>query len=247
MNTMKKVRKAILLALCAVLLVGASVAGTLAYLTSQTKTLTNTFTVGKVEITLTEAKTDAYGRKLNKNGDLLQTAGGEEQRISTGGNKYTLIPGQTYHKDPTLTLKKGSEDCIVFVKVKEPSETAKSIIKYTLNFDADHQWYPLTDVEGLESGETLYYRRCSALESDNYDFYLLGNPTENGGNTAFNNGGFTIASDVTAERLNDLTQNGNTIGNLEFTAYAIQDMGFEDDDDLSRAWGAVSKLDTTTP
>jgi predicted ribosomally synthesized peptide with SipW-like signal peptide len=52
---MKKMYKVMLLVLCAALLIAGSVMGTLAYL-KDTKSVTNTFTVGKVEITLDEAK-----------------------------------------------------------------------------------------------------------------------------------------------------------------------------------------------
>lgn len=54
---MKKTSKALLLGLCAVLLVAASILGTMAYLTDNAK-VENSFTLGKVEITLTEAKVD---------------------------------------------------------------------------------------------------------------------------------------------------------------------------------------------
>ena len=57
---MKKTRKILLMAACAVLLVCISVGATVAYLTS-TDTVTNTFTVGQVAITLDEAKVDMYG------------------------------------------------------------------------------------------------------------------------------------------------------------------------------------------
>ena len=57
---MKKKTKALMLVLCAVLLVTASVLGTMAYLTS-TEKVVNTFTVGKVAITLDEAKVNADG------------------------------------------------------------------------------------------------------------------------------------------------------------------------------------------
>ena len=56
-RTMTTTKRVLLLVLCAALLVGASVAGTVAYLTSQDAT-TNTFTVGKVEITLQEYEVD---------------------------------------------------------------------------------------------------------------------------------------------------------------------------------------------
>lgn len=101
---MKKARNALILALCAVLLVGASIAGTLAYLTSN-KTVTNTFTVGKVEIDLKESKVNEYGEKV---------ANAE----SVTGNTYKLIPGHTYVKDPTITVGSDSEECWLFVKVE---------------------------------------------------------------------------------------------------------------------------------
>lgn len=95
---MKTKSKALLLTLCAVLLVAASVLGTMAYLTS-TDTVTNTFTVGKVEIKLDE--TDV----TNQTGPRVQA------------NSYKLMPGTTYTKDPTVTVLKGSEDSYVRMKV----------------------------------------------------------------------------------------------------------------------------------
>ena len=95
---MKTKSKALLLTLCAVLLVAASVLGTMAYLTS-TDTVTNTFTVGKVEIKLDE--TDV----TNPTGPRVQA------------NSYKLMPGTTYTKDPTVTVKAGSEESYVRMKV----------------------------------------------------------------------------------------------------------------------------------
>ena len=94
---MKK-SKVLLLTLCAVALVAASVVGTLAYLTSQ-DTVVNTFTVGKVDIALNEAK-------VTPDGKLDGT-----ERVKT--NDYHLLPGMTYVKDPTVTVIKGSEESYV--------------------------------------------------------------------------------------------------------------------------------------
>ncbi|MBQ2690781.1 MAG: hypothetical protein IJF53_01345 [Clostridia bacterium] len=85
---MKNTKKALLMTLCAVMLVAASVMGTMAYLTSTTGVVTNTFTVGKVGITLDEAKVTEYGVK---DGDTRVMA-----------NTYKLVPGHTYVKDPTV-------------------------------------------------------------------------------------------------------------------------------------------------
>ena len=59
--------KALLVVACALLLVAASVFGTMAYLTSTDK-VTNTFTVGKVKITLDEAKVGTDGKALTGSG-----------------------------------------------------------------------------------------------------------------------------------------------------------------------------------
>ena len=100
---MKSKKKVFVAVLCAAALVVASVLGTMAYLTSQ-DAVKNTFTVGKVAITLDEAKvTDA--------GDPVVGA----DRVKT--NTYKLIPGHEYTKDPTVHVTAGSEDSWLFVKV----------------------------------------------------------------------------------------------------------------------------------
>lgn len=99
---MKTKSKALLMTLCAVLLVAASVLGTMAYLTS-TDEVENTFTVGNVKITLDEAKVNADG-----------TVNGNER---VKGNEYKLMPGHTYVKDPTVTVKAPSVDSYVRMKV----------------------------------------------------------------------------------------------------------------------------------
>ena len=102
---MKTKSKALLLTLCAVLLIAASVLGTMAYLTS-TDTVTNTFTVGKVEIKLDET-------------DVTNPTG---PRVTA--NSYKLMPGTTYTKDPTVTVKAGSEESYVRMKVTFNNATA---------------------------------------------------------------------------------------------------------------------------
>ena len=115
---MKNAKKVLSLLLCAVLLVGATIAGTLAYLTDDA-TVTNTFTVGQVTIDLTEAPVDENGKEIT--GDR-----GYE-------NSYQLYPGKEYDKDPTVFVDKDSEDCYVFVTVDngiaaiETKENGKTI------------------------------------------------------------------------------------------------------------------------
>ena len=95
---MKKAKKALLLVLCAALLVSASVMGTVAYLTSQDEVV-NTFTVGQVAIELHETNEGTR----------------EDQTV---GLDLHLLPGVPVDKDPTVTVKKGSEASYVRVNVK---------------------------------------------------------------------------------------------------------------------------------
>lgn len=96
-------KKSIALVMMAVLLVAASVMGTLAYLTSK-DTVKNTFTVGKVKITLDEAK-------VNTDGTVVENAARVRE------NSYKLMPGHTYTKDPTIHVAEGSEPCFIRAKV----------------------------------------------------------------------------------------------------------------------------------
>ena len=109
---MKNTKKALLMTLCAVMLVAASVMGTMAYLTSTTGVVTNTFTVGKVGITLDEAKVDEYGDKIDNNGDKVID---DKDRVTE--NTYKLVPGHNYVKDPTVHVAADSEESYLFVKL----------------------------------------------------------------------------------------------------------------------------------
>ena len=93
---MKKNNKALLTLVCAILLVVATVFGTLAYFTDQ-DTVVNTFTVGKVDIELNESDVDKDG--------------------STKENAYHLIPGLEYEKDPKVTVNADSEESYIRIQV----------------------------------------------------------------------------------------------------------------------------------
>ena len=97
---MKKKTLALVLALT--LLVAGIVGGTLAWLTDQTAEVKNTFTVGDINIGLTETTAD-----------------------------YKMVPGNTIAKDPTVTVKADSEACWLFVKVTESTDL-KDFITYAI-------------------------------------------------------------------------------------------------------------------
>lgn len=97
---MKKKTLALVLALT--LLVAGIVGGTLAWLTDQTAEVKNTFTVGDINIGLTETTAD-----------------------------YKMVPGNTIAKDPTVTVKANSEACWLFVQVTESTDL-KDFITYAI-------------------------------------------------------------------------------------------------------------------
>ena len=110
---MRTKTKALALALCAVLLVVTTVFVTMAFLTSK-DTVTNTFTVGKVTITLDEAD-------VNNDGTYVSN---KDARVDA--NEYKLIPGHTYIKDPTIHVADDSEECWLFVKVENGLANAEA-------------------------------------------------------------------------------------------------------------------------
>ena len=87
-------------------------AGTYAYL-KDSQAVVNTFTTGNVYITLTE--TGAVN----------------------GQNAYHLIPKNSYTKDPTITLKAGSEDAWIAAKITFSNKDAYALLSGgVLNTDA---------------------------------------------------------------------------------------------------------------
>ena len=95
-------KKTLTVILALVLVVALSVAGTMAYMTSTTEEVKNTFSVGNVGITLDEAKVDP------KTGKAIDDGVTRSQ-----GNDYRLYPGMTYDKDPTVHVDPESEDCYI--------------------------------------------------------------------------------------------------------------------------------------
>ena len=69
------------------------VGGTLAYLRDKTNPVTNTFTYGDINITLTETE-----------------------------RTYKMIPGSELPKDPKVTVKAGSEACWLFIQVDKTND-----------------------------------------------------------------------------------------------------------------------------
>ena len=209
---MKTKRKALLLSLCAVLLVVASVMGTMAYLTS-TDEVKNTFTVGSVAIKLDEAE-------ANTDGTLVPNA----DRVKA--NSYKLLPGHTYNKDPMVTVLKGSEASYVKMTVTFSKASALDAIFDPTGAD-------LTNIfNGYDSANWIYKgnTKDAAADTRTYEFWYkeaVSAPTADVALDALFDS-ITVPGAITNKQL--ATIEGMTI---TVNAYAIQADGF---DNAEEAW-----------
>lgn len=219
---MKRTHKALLMTMCAIMLVGASVFGTIAFLTD-TATVENTFTVGSVGLTLNEAKTDAEGVAV------------DPAERTEEGNKYHLLPGHTYVKDPMVTIDADSDKAYVRMMVE-----VENYGKLETAFPDAGYWY--NDQVG---GVFLLEKLCSGWDSTVWEM------------TSFNNGIYEFryhevvdTIDEEALALEPLfktitvpgTVNNTQLAELEavkinVTAHAIQADGF---DTADLAWDAFN-------
>ena len=152
---MKTKSKALLLTLCAVLLVAASVLGTMAYLTS-TDTVTNTFTVGNVKIDLIESSLHRENAGI-ANGEtstselwsnVAKEGSGNTSKYKAGDTFYTdaqieanaaeykcenvqLIPGRSYHKMPYVK-NVGSNDAYIRIRVMIPADLDTAVLNSSM-------------------------------------------------------------------------------------------------------------------
>lgn len=212
---MKTRSKALLLTLCAVLLVAATIFGTMAYLTS-TDTVTNTFTVGKVNIKLDEAK-------ANPDGSLVANA----DRVKA--NSYKLLPGHTYNKDPMVTVLSGSESSYVkmtvtFSKANELdaifAPDGANLTSIFNGYDAAN-WIAKGNTKGADNTRTYEFWYKEAVAAPTADVAL---------DALFDS--ITVPGEITNEQL--ATIEGMTI---TVNAYAIQADGFAD---AAAAWAAFN-------
>ena len=129
-------KKQIIAGMAAAMVCVGAVGGTFAYLTS-TAEVENTFSVGKVKITLDEAPVGTDGKKID--GDRVTK------------NDYHLIPGGKYDKDPTVHVEAGSEDSYIFVKI---SNEIASIADVTSQI-SDKGWTAVPEYDDV------YYKEYS--------------------------------------------------------------------------------------
>ena len=206
-----KARK-ILVSLAALALVAAiSIGGTLAYLTAQS-TVKNTFTVGKIGMTMDEALVNEDGEPVKRSGDTLTVVENPGEATRVNENSYKIMPGHTYTKDPTIYVAAKSEASYVFIAVKNDvaAYEAETVSDGYTRIDsqiANNGWTAVGNAITAPAGYTIYYKTQAAT-----------------GNTAetlpiFSN--FKIADN--AESVEDYD---SFTGKVNIFAFAVQQDGF---------------------
>ena len=135
-------KKILAIALCVAMLAIVLVSGTMAYFTD-TQEKVNTFTMGKVKITL------------------------EEPNYTPTEGKLKVFPGESYQKDPTITVAADSEDCylVATVTVNQLSDLRALYANDTTGVKQD--WgLSLAGNGKLVSGGIAGYNAAGAVEND---------------------------------------------------------------------------------
>ena len=161
-----KVKSALVAIVAACIILSLSTGATVAYLASRTSTLEYIFTYGNVSITLAES----------------------------AATQYLILPGSDIPKDPTVTVRAGSEDCWLFFKAEKTSD-----------FDRYMTYTPAEGWTALPGETGVYYRRVDATAEDLSFPLMEGNKV-------------TVRDTLTEEELRAVS----VLPKLTFTAYAIQ-------------------------
>lgn len=184
-----------------------TIGGTLAWLMDTTDPVQNTFTSGDVDITLTETP------NTNITDD-------DETNDSWSAQ---MIPGNTYAKDPKVTVIGATDavDCWLFVKVEEKGN-AQTYLDYDFTFNnEDSGWTKLETSTSESTTTTVWYREVTASTQDR-SWYLLDGKQE------YANGFVEVdATAVTKETVDTAAK-----AELVFTAYAAQ----KDNRTVEEAW-----------
>lgn len=201
--------KPLALLLAMALLVGCAIGGTLAWLTDKTQEVKNTFTTSGIDIELTET-------------DTTKGSDGNESK------NFKMVPGWKIDKDPKVTVKAGSEDCYLFVKV-EKSTNLDNYIAYNLETDRKDESEKSVWTK-LDGTDNVYYIVVTKTTVDKeIPLLLAGSYTDPMGTTEKTEDDVTVSwkvnqvavkPSVTKEMMEAITTGNEP--KLTFTAYASQ-------------------------
>ena len=179
--------KPLALIMALVLLVGGVIGGTVAWLIATPDPVINTFTYGDININLDETDTQLDGDN------------------NPNTNEYEMMPGQSITKDPEITVKSGSEEMWLFVKLEKSSN-----FDTFMEYDVAEGWTALSGVDGV------YYQHITAEDVATADKKIA----------VIKDDTVTVKESVTKEQLNALDSGSSAnYPTLTVTAYAVQYAG----------------------
>lgn len=189
---MKKSQKLMVTSLLLAVIALCTVGPTLSWLSATTTPVVNTFAGGAIALSLDEALVDTNGNVVEGDG---------AQRVIANTYRYTA--GAVLHKDPTVTILKGSDACYVFLCVE-------NTLPDTFVIDYSDQWVKVAEADG--KAVYMYNATVDTLNAEE-DVTLTALFTT-----------VTVPEDLTAE---DITALGERT--LSVTAYALQAQGLTED------------------
>lgn len=154
-NSRRRTRNVLLIVSMMLVVAMASVGGTLAWLTAQTDSVTNTFTAGDINIELKEHDYDPATKSLTTTEVVAES-------------DYKIVPGTNLPKDPFVRVKANSEACWLFVEV---TESDNWLTKMT--YELDTGWTKLETTDGKD----VYYREVVATATSDVEFNILKDKT----------------------------------------------------------------------
>ena len=207
---MKTMKKTILTIVCTILVCTCVMGTTLAYLVDKTDPIKNTFTVGDINIELKETKGEG----------------------TDYAKSFKMIPGSTIAKDPTITVKAGSEKCYLFVEIIE-SSNFDDFMTYEVELGAlpTEGWteFKKSNADGTIS--TVYYWVINEDTEEDTPYEILK------GNVV------TVKSSVTKEMGKEIRDDLTKVPTLTFIAYAVQYTALT----VDQAWTVAQTGSLPTP
>ena len=215
--------KIVVTLLAVVLLIGCTAGATLAWLMDTTGPVTNTFTVGEVDIELNE-------HSYNTDDDNKVTT------TISNTNNYPLIPGTSYGKDPKVTVLEDSEDCYLFIRIQEINNPSDYLdYEYNLdlgNEDESDDW--ILHVDEGAAGK-VYYRTVAKGQGAAGWNLLKGDTTHATGVITVVDGIINAGKTPGEGEVNMPADNAQP--QIIFTAYAVQKANLTVED----AWEQVDR------
>lgn len=191
------------------LALGCVAGGTLAWLTATTGPITNTFTIGDINISLSDTK---------------GTFNGNDTAVSTSATTY--VPGQVIPAEPMVTVTKDSEACYLFIHIKEDNNTLNNdkVIKWDLwtaeTRGTSAEWKEVPNHSGY------YYRTVGKEKTSDAKYYI------------FKDSKLTVNSELSKEIINGQGFQNPTI-TITAAAVQRDNIPNESNDEVTAAWALL--------